>query len=87
MSRRSPFVIELTNEEQAELEARSNENTSPFSEVMRAKIVLLASQGLDNDRIAARLGMPRQIVSQPRGACGDCPSKRSRLGRCPPGIR
>ena len=64
MSRRSPFVIELTTEEHAELDARSKEYTSPYREVMRAKIVLLASQGLGNDRIAARLGTPRQIVSK-----------------------
>ena len=64
MSRRSPFVIELTKEERAELEARSKEYTSPYRDVMRAKIVLLASEGLGNDRIAARLGMPRQIVSK-----------------------
>jgi len=32
--------------------------------VVRAKIVLLAAQGLSNDRIAARLDMPRQIVSK-----------------------
>src|SRR3984957_10408911 len=64
MSRQSPFVIELTKEEQAELDARSKEYTSPYREVMRAKVVLLASQGLGNDRIAARLDMPRQIVSK-----------------------
>ena len=64
MPRRSPFVIELTEEERAELEARSKEYTSPYRDVMRAKIVLLASEGLGNDGIAARLGMPRQIVSK-----------------------
>jgi transposase len=32
--------------------------------VIRAKIVLLAAQGLANDQIAARLDMPRQIVSK-----------------------
>lgn len=64
MPRQSPFVIELTSEERAELEARANGYTSPYREVMRARIVLLASQGLGNDRIAARLGMPRQIVSK-----------------------
>jgi transposase len=31
---------------------------------MRAKIVLLAAQGLPNDVIAARLDTPRQIVSK-----------------------
>jgi hypothetical protein len=53
------FLIELTKEEQAELDARSKECTSPYRDVMRAKIVLMASQVLGNDRIAARLGMPR----------------------------
>ena len=46
MPRRSPFVIELTDEERAELEARVKEYTSPYRDVMRAKIVLLASEGL-----------------------------------------
>jgi transposase len=32
--------------------------------VVRAKIVLYAAQGLDNDQIAARLDTPRQIVSK-----------------------
>lgn len=63
-AKRSPFVIELTKEEQVELDARSKEYTSPYRVVMRAKIVLLASQRLGNDRIAARLGMPRQIISK-----------------------
>ena len=64
MPRRSPFVIELTKWERAELEARVKEYTSPYRDVMRAKIVLLASEGLGNDSIAARLSMPRQIVSK-----------------------
>jgi transposase len=57
-------VIDLTKGEQAELEARSKDYTSPYRDVVRAKIVLLASQGLGNDRIAARLDMSRQIVSK-----------------------
>jgi len=31
---------------------------------MRAKLVLLAREGLSNSEIAERLGMPRQIVSK-----------------------
>jgi Homeodomain-like domain len=38
--------------------------TSPYRDVIRAKIVLLAAEGLPNDRIAARLDLPRQIVSK-----------------------
>ena len=64
MPRRSPFVIRLSVQERAELEARCKEYTSPYRDVMRAKIVLLASQGLGNDQIAAQLGTPRQIASK-----------------------
>ena len=64
MLRRSPFVIRLSEQERAELEARCKEYTSPHRDVVRAKIVLLASQGLGNNRIAAQVGMPRQIASK-----------------------
>ena len=64
MSRRSPYLIELSADERRELEARAKKYTSPYRDVVRAKIVLLAAQGLSNDRIAARLDMPRQIVSK-----------------------
>jgi transposase len=57
-------VIDLTKVERTELEARSKDYTSAHRNVVRAKIVLLASRGLGNDRIAARLDMPRQIVSK-----------------------
>ena len=45
MPRKSPYVIALSNREQAELEARSRDYTLPYREVVRAKIVLLASAG------------------------------------------
>ena len=38
--------------------------TSPYREVVRARIVLYAAEGLSNDQIAARLDTPRQIVSK-----------------------
>ena len=57
-------MIDITKGERAELEVRARDYTLPYREVVRAKIVLLASQGLGNDRIAARLSMPRQIVSK-----------------------
>ena len=50
MPRKSPYVIALTNRERAELEARSRDYTLPYREVVRAKIVLLASQGHGNDQ-------------------------------------
>jgi hypothetical protein len=64
MPRKSPFVVTLTKEERSELLARSRRYTSAYWEVIRAKIVLLAAEGLDNDVIAARLDTPRQIVSK-----------------------
>jgi transposase len=64
MPRKSPFVITLSRAERAELMRRSRQYTSPYRDVVRAKIILLASQGLANDVIAARLDTPRQIVSK-----------------------
>jgi transposase len=45
-------------------EARARRYTSPYVEVVRARIVLYAAEGLDNDEIAARLDTPRQVVSK-----------------------
>ena len=64
MSRSSPFRIVLTSAEQEKLETRARKYTSPYRDVIRAKIVLLAAQGLSNDVIATRLDTPRQIVSK-----------------------
>ena len=64
MSRRSPYTVQLSTEERAELEARARIYTSPYRDVIRARIVLYAAEGLRNDEIAARLDTPRQIVSR-----------------------
>ncbi len=64
MPRRSPYVIELSKTEREELAARARRYTSPYRDVIRAKIVLLAAEGLANDIIAARLDTPRQVVSK-----------------------
>ena len=64
MPMRSPYAIQLTKGEQAALLARSREYTSAYRDVVRAKIVLLASQGLGNATIAEHLDTPRQIVSK-----------------------
>ncbi len=75
MSRSSPFRILLTSKEQEKLETRARKYTSPYRDVVRAKIVLLAAQDMPNDMIAARLDTPRQIVSKWR--------KRFALARLP----
>ena len=64
LPRRSPFVFSLTAAERRELAARARNYTSPYRDVIRAKIVLLAATGLGNDEIGARLDTPRQIVSK-----------------------
>jgi transposase len=64
MPRPSPYVVELTKAERNELAARARKYTSPYRDVIRAKIVLLAAQGLANDLIASRLDTARQIVSK-----------------------
>jgi transposase len=46
------------------LEAQARKYTLPYREVIRAKIVLLAADGLRNDEIAARLDTRREIVSK-----------------------
>src|SRR5712692_5848761 len=64
MPRPSQYVVELTKAEHSKLAARARKYTSPYRDVIRAKIVLLAAKGLANDLIASRLDTPRQIVSK-----------------------
>ena len=64
MPRKSPYVLSLTADQRRELEARSRRYTLPYRDVVRAKIVLMAAEGLDNDEIAARLDTCREIASK-----------------------
>jgi transposase len=64
MPRKSPYVLRLSAEQRRELEARSRRYTLPYRDVVRAKIVLMAAAGYDNDEIAARLDTRREIVSK-----------------------
>lgn len=64
MPRTSPFQIVLSESERAELERRSRRYTSQYRDVMRARIVLLAAEDIENKAIAERLDMPFQIVSK-----------------------
>ena len=63
MPRTSPYRIELSNEERLVLEARARRYTLPYRDVVRARIVLLAAEGLRNDEIAHRLDTRREVVS------------------------
>jgi transposase len=64
MPQESPYAIMLAEEEAKELEGIARRYTSPYCDVMRAKVVLLAADGLSNKDIGSRLDLPRQIVSK-----------------------
>lgn len=64
MPRESPHPIQLSPNERQILEARSRQYTLPYRVVVRAKIVLLAAQGLENTVIGERLDLPRPVVSK-----------------------
>ena len=64
MPRKSPFELNLTVHEKNSLESIAKKYTSPYSDVIRAKIILMSSQGYSNDEIAFRLNTPRQVVSK-----------------------
>ncbi len=64
MPRKSPYVLRLTVEQRHELETRARQYTLPYRDVVRAKIILMAAEGIDNDEIADRLDTRREIVSK-----------------------
>jgi hypothetical protein len=62
MSRRSPFVIELSDEDRRRLESLVRQRTAEQRMVMRARIVLAAGEGEENASIAARLEVALNTV-------------------------
>jgi len=64
MPRKSPYGIVLTKDEQQQLRHLAGSYTSPYCDVIRAKVVLLAAQEMGNDEIGRRLDLPRQVVSK-----------------------
>jgi transposase len=83
MSRSSPFVITLSEADRAELQRRARCYTAEHAEVVRAKAVLLAADGLENTVIAAHLDVHVSVVSRWRkrfaeaGLAGLADRKRS----------
>ena len=63
MPRKSPYSIFLSPDETRELSHRATKYTLPYFQVQRAKMILLAAEGLSNDEIAMRLGTRREVVS------------------------
>jgi hypothetical protein len=64
MPRKSPYTIRLSEAQRKKLEEVARKYTSPYRDVIRARVVLYAADGLNNDKIAARLDTPRQVVSK-----------------------
>src|SRR5437763_11926035 len=64
MPQASPHVIVLSDDERRHLETIARRYTAPYADVIRAKLVLLAAQGLENEVIGQKLDLPRQIVSK-----------------------
>ena len=67
--------MNLSSGERLLLESTARKYTSPYCDVIRAKIILLAEEGLSNEVIADRQDTPGQIVSKWR--------KRFALARMP----
>lgn len=63
MPRKSPFTITLSDHERRELQRRACSYTLPYFQVIRARMILLAAQNLDNNLIADRLNTRREVVS------------------------
>ena len=57
-----PLSIEPSEEERADLKKRARSHTGAYWEVVRARIVLLASEKISNKEIASRLDTSPQVV-------------------------
>ena len=62
MTRRSPFVIELSDNERRRLEALARKRTAEYRMVVRAQIVLAAADGMENATIAEWLEVALNTV-------------------------
>jgi transposase len=58
----TPVQIELSEQERAQLQSWARRRSSAQALAQRSRVVLLASQGLNNTEIAARLGVHRPMV-------------------------
>lgn len=62
----TPYRIELSDEERSVIEQRARSSNAPYRQVVRARIVLYAAQGMENAEIAGRLDSTREFVSRVR---------------------
>ena len=64
MPQTSPHQVVVNDEQRRALERRARAYSGPHRDVVRAKAILLAADGLANTEIAERLAVSRQAVSQ-----------------------
>jgi len=64
MPRRSPFRIILTNKERDYLRSVARKYTAPYKDVIRAQVILLAAEDMENEKIGEKLNLPRKTVSK-----------------------
>src|SRR3954452_22896430 len=57
-------ALKITEVEERELRRRAGQYTRPYREVIRAKVVLLAADGLSDVEIAARLDCTDRMVAK-----------------------
>jgi Winged helix-turn helix len=62
MSRQSPFVIELSDEDRVQLESLVRRRTAEQRMVVRARVVLAAADGEENASVAGRLRVALNTV-------------------------
>jgi len=64
MPRKSPYDIDLRDDEAAELQRHARKYTLPYFQVLRAQMILLAADGWRNDQIADQLNCRREVVAK-----------------------
>jgi len=64
MPRKSPFEIILANEEREHLISLARKYTAPYRDVMRAQVILMAAEGMENEEIGEKLNLPRKTVNK-----------------------
>jgi transposase len=57
-------AVKITEAEERELRRRASQYTRPYREVIRAKLVLLAAEGLTDKEVAARLDCTDRMVAK-----------------------
>ena len=84
MPKKSPYTIVLSSDEKRELAARAAKYSLPYFQVQRAKMILLASEGLDSDNCSSprhatqgRLVVVQEVLRKTSPGPGRTPSPGS----------